>query len=86
MSATQADRLIFDNGEFNPIYYYMINATACEDILTTSAFPETLDVDEFLYDVSLHLRRKDIRTLLSYLGMPVQEIEELLSEQNRYAR
>lgn len=44
---------------------------------------ETLDVDEFLYDVSLHLRRKDIRTLLVYLGMPMKEIEDLLSEHSR---
>nr|XP_039254303.1 uncharacterized protein LOC120331298 [Styela clava] len=47
---------------------------------------ETLDVDEFLYDVSLHLRRRDIRTLLVYLGMPDKDIEELLAENTRKTR
>nr|CAB3263333.1 uncharacterized protein LOC108950788 [Phallusia mammillata] len=39
---------------------------------------ETLDVDEFLCDVSMHLRRRDLRTLLGYIGLSRKEVDSLL--------
>ena len=39
---------------------------------------ETLDVEEFLQDVSLHLRRREMKMLLSYIGLSSKEIDSLL--------
>ena len=41
-------------------------------------YSETLDVDEFLADVAMHLRRREIKMLLSYIGISGKDIDSLL--------
>ena len=46
--------------------------------LITDSILETLDVDEFLADVSMHLRRREMKMLLAYIGLGAREIDSLL--------
>ena len=39
---------------------------------------ETLNVEDFLCDVSMHLRRRDLKILLKYIGLSDLEIDDIL--------
>jgi len=39
---------------------------------------ETLNVEDFLCDVSMHLRRRDLKVLLKYIGLTELEIDNIL--------